>query len=88
MGLRQRFLDLLSSGTPPERDPRSPVEVAEVRLADGPMLVSALQAEGIEAYGIESAMVGHSMAAAWNKMRIMVRREDAEAALALIDEMR
>ena len=85
MGLRQRFLDLLSSGAPPERDPKSPVEVADVHLVDGPMLVSVLVAAGIEAHGVESFNL---VTKTRSRMRIMVRREDAEAALALIDEMR
>lgn len=84
MGLKQRLWDLLSSGVPPELDPSSPVEVADVPLVEGPRMVSALQAAGIDAKGIESFDLVTKTRA---RMRIMVRRSELDAARSLVDEV-
>jgi len=84
MGLKQRLWDLLSSGAPPELDPNSPVEVADVPLVDGPRMVSALQAAGIDATGIESFDLATNTRV---RMRIMVQRSELDAARALVDEV-
>lgn len=85
MGIRPRRWTLLASGSSPTPDRSTPVEIAEVPLADGPMLVSALQAAGFEAVGVESFDLVTKVR---SRMRILVRRADAAAAQAADDRMR
>ncbi len=84
MGLRQRFYELLSSGPPPDLDPASPVEVADLPLPRGPTLVSALRNAGIDAHGVESFDVATN---ARVRMRIMVPRADLDVARRVVDEI-
>jgi hypothetical protein len=57
------------------------VEVALVPLHEGPLLLTRLEEGGIAASGIESFDVATSVR---NRMRIMVRRRDAERARWLV----
>jgi hypothetical protein len=84
VGLRTRFLDLLARGERAERDPEEVVEVADVPLHIGPILVASLKERGIEASGVESYDIRSSVT---TRMRIMVRRKDLEPASAVIDEL-
>ena len=81
MGLRAAFLRLLSRGEPPDLDADELVEVALVPLYDGPLLIARLDEAGVEASGIESFDVVTNVR---NRMRIMVRRRDAETATRLL----
>jgi hypothetical protein len=69
--------DLLSGGAPPDLDPDAIVEVAEVRIFEGPMLIATLAEAGIEASGVESFDIATK---ARSRMRIFVRRADQEKA--------
>jgi hypothetical protein len=80
--LRAAFLRLLSRGEPPDLDPDELVEVALVPLHDGPLLIARLDEAGVAASGIESFDVATSVR---SRMRIMVRRRDAEAATRLLE---
>jgi hypothetical protein len=82
MGLRQRFLRLLQAGSPVDHDPDALVEVADVPLTRGPLLLSRLESEGIDATGIESFDVVTNTR---SRMRIMVRHADLEAARDIVE---
>ena len=84
MGFRTRLFDLLARGAPVERDPDEIVEVADVPLHVGPILVASLKESGVEASGVESYDIRSSVT---TRMRIMVRRRDLESASALVDEL-
>jgi hypothetical protein len=64
-------------------DPRDEVEIAEVMLHEGPMLVSALERAGIPARGVEAWNLG---AKTTNRMRILVRVMDEAKAMDVIRE--
>ena len=84
MGLRQWFLRLLSGGQPPDADPDAQVELVVVPLASGPMLLAALEQQGIDAVAIESFDV---VTETRSLMRIMVRRRDLAAAGEVSDQL-
>ena len=63
-------------------DPDAVVEVAEVKLHDGPMLVNALHQAGIDARGVEA---WDFVSKSGTRMRILVRAEDAASAVEIID---
>ena len=52
VGLGRWFVRLLSAGEVGEPDPEAQVEVADVPIASGPMLIAALERSGIIADGI------------------------------------
>lgn len=64
-------------------DPRAEVEVAEVMLHEGPMLLSALERAGIHARGVEAWNLA---AKTTNRMRILVRVADEAKAMDVIRE--
>jgi hypothetical protein len=75
---------LLSRGDAPAAGPDDLVEIALVPLARGPLLVSALEAEGLTAVMIEAYnLVTESRTDA----RIMVPRSQAAAATAIADRL-
>ncbi len=76
MRLRQRFIDLLSRGEEPERDPDELVEVGTVSLPEGPLTVESLRDAGIEAGMVEAFDAPTAQARA----RIMVPRRQVAAA--------
>jgi hypothetical protein len=82
MGLRERLLRLLQAGAPVDHDPDALVEAADVPLAQGPLLLSRLESEGIDATGIESFDIVTNIR---SRMRIMVRHADLETARAIIE---
>lgn len=82
MGVRSWFASLLGRGEEPDRDADEQIEVPVVPLAQGPMLVAALQRADIDAVGIESVDVATETR---SKMRILVRRADAECAHEVLD---
>ncbi len=86
MGLRDRILQWLDRGDPPEEgDPDAVVEVASVSILDGPRLLAALAGVGIDASGVDSttdALHG----SARTRTRILVRRADADRALEVIED--
>lgn len=84
MGVRRWFVRLLSVGDVREVDLEARVEVADVPIASGPMLIAALERSGIIADGIESFDV---VTETRSRMRIMVRRRDAEAASRVVAEV-
>jgi hypothetical protein len=72
----------LDRGEPRVLDPESVVQVAEVMLYDGPLLVAALERDGIRAHGIEAAdFVTKGM----TRMRILVQAKDAQRATDVIE---
>ncbi|MGQ0831477.1 MAG: IS110 family transposase [Microthrixaceae bacterium] len=73
-----RWLD--RGEVPPSGDPEAPVEIANVSLFDGPRLVALLSDAGIEGHGIE-ATTEALHGSAQTRMRILVRRRDAGAAV-------
>jgi hypothetical protein len=75
---------LLTRGEPAERDPDEIVEVADLPLHIGPIIVASLTESGVEASGVESYDIRSSVT---TRMRIMVKRRDVESASALIDEL-
>jgi hypothetical protein len=82
MGLRQRILRFLHAGTPVDHDPDALVEVADVPLTQGPMLLSRLESEGIDATGIESFDIVTNTR---SRMRIMVRHADLARAHDIVE---
>ena len=85
MGLRRWFVDVLARGAPVETNPDSMVEVDVVPLAEGPMYVSGLEREGIDAVGIESYDV---VTGTRTRVRIMVRQSDIAAAREVLEQLR
>ena len=84
VGIRTWFVGLLSRGDETVLDPSQPVEVADVAIAMGPLVLAALQDDGIEATGIESVDV---VTKSRTRFRIMVRRADAERAAVIVDRV-
>jgi len=64
-------------------DPNAAVEIANVSIFDGPRLVTLLADRGIEAHGIEATTDGLHFSAQ-TRMRILVRRSEAGAAVAAL----
>ena len=62
-------------------DPDAIVQIAEVMIHEGPMLVAALERAGMWARGIEAA---DFISKGTNRMRIIVRAADAARATAVI----
>jgi hypothetical protein len=85
MGLRRWFAELLARGAPVETDPDALVEVDVVPLAEGPIYVSGLEREGIDAVGIESYDV---VTGTRTRVRIMVRQLDIDAAREILERLR
>jgi hypothetical protein len=83
MGLRRWLCAQLSRGAPPELDPTEPVEVTIVRLADGPMTVSALEAAGLHAVALDT----WSPITELRHVRIMVPRAEADGALEILADL-
>jgi len=82
MGLRERILRFLHAGSPVDPDPDALVEAADVPLVQGPLLLSRLESEGIDATGIESFDVVTNTR---SRMRIMVRHADLAAARDIVE---
>jgi hypothetical protein len=85
VGLWTWLTGLLSRGEPPERDPDELVEVENVTLADGPLTILALREAGVDATMVEEFSAPTAMT---TRARIMVRRRDADAALAVLAQRR
>jgi hypothetical protein len=85
VGLWTWLTGRLSRGELPERDPEELVEVENVPLSDGPLTVLALREAGLDATMVEEF---HAPTASTTRARIMVRRRDADAALAVLAERR
>jgi hypothetical protein len=83
VGLRTWLVDLLSRGEMREPDPDEIVEVDNVPLSEGPLTIVALREAGIDATMVEAF---HAPTASTTRARIMVRRRDADAALAALAE--
>lgn len=79
--MRERLMRWLARGEVDVIDPRTEVEVAEVMLHEGPMLVSALERAGIPARGVEAWNLA---AKTTNRMRILVRVADEAKAMDVI----
>ncbi len=78
MGLRQKFLALISRGEPaPPADPDEPVELIVVRGPTGPMTVARLREAGFDATGHETFNVGTKLS---SDFRILVPRREVERA--------
>ena len=83
MGIRDRILGWLDRGDPPAAvDADAIVQVAEVMLHDGPMLVAALERAGIHAQGIDAADYATKST---TRMRILCRAGDAARAVEVLD---
>jgi hypothetical protein len=83
VGLRTWLVDLLSRGEMREPDPDEIVEVDNVPLSEGPLTIAALRDAGVDATMVEAF---HAPTASTTRARIMVRRRDADAALAALAE--
>ncbi len=84
MGVKQWFMGLLSRGEAPVPDPSAMVELETARVTDAPMIVAALQREGIDAASVEA----FDPVTALNRARVMVRRSDVPAALEAMERLR
>lgn len=84
MGIRQWFVDLLSRGQAPEPDPDEMVELETASLPESPVVVDALQREGVDASTIDAFDPVTAVARA----RVMVRRADVPAALEVVARLR
>ena len=82
VGVRSWFYRLLERGEAPERDVKEIIEVADVPLPQGPLLLLAIKDAGIDCTGIESFDV---VTDTRNRFRVMVRRADAVAAAEIVD---
>lgn len=85
MTLRERFGQLLSRGPSEALDPDEFVEVQIVPLHQGPLVMTALQAEGIEARSIDHFNVALRTI---SQVQVLVRRRDASRANTLITAAR
>ena len=84
MGIRGKLLSWLDrGGATVGEDPDAAVEVANVSIFDGPRSVAFLVDNGIEAHGIE-ATTDALHGSAQTRMRILVRRRDADSAVAAL----
>lgn len=70
------------SGPDVETDPDEPVEIARVDLASGPMMKAKLERAGLFAHGEECFSV---LTRSNTDYRILVHRQDAAAATAILD---
>jgi hypothetical protein len=84
VGAKQWLVDLLSRGQAPEPDPDELVELETAALADGPLIVAALEREGIRATSVES----FDPVTALTRARVTVRRADLPAAIEVRDRLR
>lgn len=84
MGVRQWFVDLLSRGQAPEPDPNAVVELETAPLSQAPILIDALQRQGIDASSVEA----FDPVTAITRVRVMVRRSDVPAALEVAERLR
>jgi hypothetical protein len=84
VGLRQWFIGLLAHGEAPPADPDELIEVAEVALANGPLIMAALHDEGIDATGVEAIDIRTDTR---NRFRILARRSDAARVAAVVDDV-
>jgi len=84
VGIRSWVHRLLDRGEVPEPDPAELIEIANIELAIGPLVLSALHDEGIEADGIEAIDIRTTTR---NRYRIMVHRADAERAHAIVESV-
>jgi hypothetical protein len=73
---------MLDRGEPPIIDPSSPVEIADVRLTDAPLMVALLDEEDIVAYYVESFDVATELR---SRARLFVRQGDAAQARAILE---
>jgi hypothetical protein len=73
---------MLDRGEPPTVDPSSPVEIANVRLTDAPLMVALLDREDIVSYYVESYDVATEIR---GRARLFVRRGDAAQARAILE---
>jgi hypothetical protein len=81
VGIRDRIMGWLDRGEPRVFDPEAVVEIAEVMLHDGPLLVAVLERGGIRAHGTEAF---DFIAKGNTRMRILVQTKDAARATELI----
>jgi hypothetical protein len=77
-------MEQLDRGPAPVLDPRELVEVALVRLADGPMTISALEAAGIHVAAVDAY---NFISEVRDRTRIMVPRAEFDAASELLAEL-
>jgi len=84
MGIRQWFVDLLSRGQGQKPDPDEMVELETASLPEAPLLVEALQREGVDAWSIDA----FDPVTAVTRARVMVRRADVPAALDVAARLR
>jgi hypothetical protein len=85
MGLRDKVVELLSRGTPPELDPDELVHVEEVPLAANQITVEALRREGIEAV---TAEIFNPAIGAQARADILVPRRQHAEATTYLDSLR
>lgn len=84
MSIKQWFFGLLSRGEAAEPDPNEVVEVETTALTGAPIMIAALQDEGIDASSVEA----FDPVTAITRARIMVRRSDLPAALEVLGRLR
>lgn len=85
MGLRDKVIELLSRGTPPELDEDELVIVEHVPLASSQITVETLKAEGIEAVAVEQF---NPALGTQSRAEIRVPRRQHAEATALLDTLR
>lgn len=83
MTIRDVIVRLLNRNAPPS-DPDELVDVAVLRLAQGPMTVAGLRERGIEAHGAEYFNIVTNVASDY---RILVPRRQAAEAMSVIEDL-
>ena len=71
----------LARGSLDQPDPNAIIEVGEVMLAEGPMLLAALERAGIQAHGVEAWDI---VTKSTTRMRIYARAADQARAIDVI----
>ena len=84
MSIKDWLMGLLSRGEAPEPDPNALVEVENATLIDAPMIIAALNDQGIDASSVDA----FDPVTALTRTRIMVRRSDLPAARELLERVR
>jgi hypothetical protein len=85
VSFRDLVYRLLDRGAAVDADPDEIIEIACLRLVNGPMAVAVLRDNGIAAQGIESYSLVTEVRGDY---RILVARRDAERALMLLEDLR
>jgi hypothetical protein len=88
MAFRDRVMGWLDRGEVSEPHPDTPVEIDDVRIFEGPMLLAALEEAGIMAHGVDAPNYNLPEDGTRLRMRILVRYADAARASEVLADFR